>query len=284
MDMETKLSFLKPGISIFLFCIILCSCSSPRYVYTPPAQNVPVFTQKGDSKLGAYYSMSPGGENDNPEDSYKDNVNGLDLQAAYAISDQFAVQASYAGRSEKTEGSLSTSSIPGPLIKYDRKTYEGGIGYYKALNVKKSVYFQVFAGFGAGRFNFTDNGYSDISTTYSRYHNARVNKYFLQPAFILLNNGFSMAFTTRATVIKYGGIKTNYSPAELDSYNLVGLSNSPFLLVEPTVTASYQLKKLNGIRFEAQIGTATIVKNLYYDIRHLNFSIGTVFDFGKKIF
>ena len=75
-------------ISIAVICC--CSCSSPRFIYSPSPPNNPYFKETGDSKLAAYYSS---GGDDNKNTGHKNN--GLDLQAAYAISDHWALTAGF---------------------------------------------------------------------------------------------------------------------------------------------------------------------------------------------
>ncbi|MEI9958043.1 MAG: hypothetical protein WDM90_17465 [Ferruginibacter sp.] len=42
-------------------CLLLFSCYTPRYVYSPSAHNVPVLLKKGDSKIAANYSANLAG-------------------------------------------------------------------------------------------------------------------------------------------------------------------------------------------------------------------------------
>ena len=77
----------------YLFAgLLLSSCYTPRYVYSPSAHNVPLFSKKNDSKIAANYSsnLSLANSSENENDSY-----GFDLQGAYAISDHWALQANY---------------------------------------------------------------------------------------------------------------------------------------------------------------------------------------------
>lgn len=49
---------LLPSLIFICFTIIMASCNTPRYIYSPFAHNVPVLTKKGDSKIGAVYSTN----------------------------------------------------------------------------------------------------------------------------------------------------------------------------------------------------------------------------------
>src|SRR6185436_15498399 len=106
----------KTLICAFAISIALTSCRTPRFVYSPAPPNNPYFREKGESKIAAYYSTAAD-ENDLQQE-YND---GLDLQAAYAVSDHFALTADYFKRNEKDvfkdyDRSLFDSSV----IRYDR--------------------------------------------------------------------------------------------------------------------------------------------------------------------
>ena len=62
------------------------------------------------------------------------------------------MQVSHFQRWETTTG--GTDSV---AIKYRRNLTEIGGGYYYALNEDKKTFIQLFAGFGLGRFSFTDH-------------------------------------------------------------------------------------------------------------------------------
>lgn len=71
--------------------ILFLSCYTPRYVYSPPAQNVATLTQKGDSRLAILYSTNAGSNNEIVEIG-KATSNGLDVHSAYAISNHVITQ------------------------------------------------------------------------------------------------------------------------------------------------------------------------------------------------
>ncbi|MEO7767756.1 MAG: hypothetical protein ABIS01_10030, partial [Ferruginibacter sp.] len=75
-------------ISVAFVC-----CNTPRYMYSPSAQNVPVLVKKGDSKVSANYSSDLSGNpfTSSPGTSNKKKSSGFDLQGAVAITDNFAI-------------------------------------------------------------------------------------------------------------------------------------------------------------------------------------------------
>ena len=82
-------------LSFTSLLFITCSCTTPRYIYSPSAQNVPVLTKKGDSKLGGVYSTNFVGEEKRDGKVIDNRSRGYDLHAAVAITDNFAVQAGH---------------------------------------------------------------------------------------------------------------------------------------------------------------------------------------------
>jgi hypothetical protein len=81
--MKNKKLMLLPIITIAFF-----SCRTPRFIYSPAPPNNPYFREKGESKLAAYYSV--GADDDESAEEYNE---GFDLQAAFAISNHFALTA-----------------------------------------------------------------------------------------------------------------------------------------------------------------------------------------------
>ena len=260
---------------IFFTVILLAvSCTTPRYVYSPAAQNVPVLTQKGDSKIGAMYSTNFVGEERRDGKVIDNRSRGLDVHGAYAISDHFAVQANYFARWERTEGGPDSINVS-----YKRYLGEIGIGYYLPVNDKKNVFFQFFAGVGLGNFSFTDTDRFG-----NNYHQSNITKVYLQPAILFRSKGsFTSSISVRGSIISYSKIKTSYSATELDDYKLDRLSSREKIFIEPGFTGSFGFKNLPGIRLEFQGGLSFLLSRTFVDYRFINLSLGTWFDIGAII-
>jgi len=266
----------------FAFLIFyLSSCYTPRYVYSPTAHNVPVFTKKGDSKLAANYSFNL--SNNTVKDSVpvKAKARGYDLQAAYAFTNHWAMQANYFHRAERNAGDFDSGIRDSVVINYTRSLTEIGVGYFSLLKNQQSV-LQVFAGVGFGKFSFTDDGKDQNRVLRSRYHTMQVTKIFIQPAFTVRGGkNFSATFSSRHSIIYFKNISTNYTAAELDNYKLDSLSYSPRVFWEPAVINTFGIKKLPGLRFEFQAGFAFLISRRFADARAFNFSGGLLFDLPK---
>ncbi len=254
--------------------IIIASCNTPRYVYSPSAHNVPVLTKKGDSKLGAFYSTNFSGEREIDGQWIDERTRGVDVHGAVAISDHFAIQANYFYRWEKTTGGNDSATL-----RFNRNLGEVGIGYYLPMTPKKNVIFQLFGGGGIGKFSFSDNSVNGYN-----FHDADITKLYIQPAFIFRSNGsFSSSISLRSSILQFRNIKTSYSYNQLVDYNLDSLNRRAKWFFEPAFTGSFGFKGVPGFRIEFQWGLSLLASRKYIDYRMMNFSIGTWFDIGKVI-
>ena len=263
---------LSPCLFLTFIIFIAASCSTPRYIYSPSAHNVPVLTKKGDSKIGAVYSNNAVGQEKKNGVEIDNRSRGYDLQGAVAITNNFAVQASHFYRWEKTEGGPDSITI-----KYKRNLTEIGLGYYLPINDKKNTFFQVFAGAGLGRFSFTD-----VDKTGAYFHQANITKIYLQPAVLFKSKGsFTTSVAVRFSGINYSKIKTNYNASQLKEYYLDDLSGRLKWFFEPATVSSFGFKNVPGLRFEVQGGLSFLMARNYVDYRKFNFSIGTWVDMGS---
>jgi hypothetical protein len=233
---------------------------------------VPVLTKKGDSKVGAVYSTNITGEQKKNGVTIDNRSRGIDAQAAWAISDNWAVQASHFYRWEKSTGGSDSLTL-----KYQRNLTELGIGYYMPVNENKNIFFQFFVGAGLGKFSFTDKdkfGYN--------FHEANITKIYLQPAMLFRSKGsFTNSISVRGSIINYRNIKTSYSTSQLEDFKLDNLTNRSKLFIEPAYTGSFGFKNLPAVRLEFQAGLSFLVARNLVDYRVFNFSAGTWLDLGS---
>ena len=258
-----------------IFCTFsIVGCISPKFVYAPSAANVPVITEKGESKLGAVYSS----HNTNLR---REKARGVDVQGAYALSNNLAIQAAYMYRGERRDNSAESTTFFDKL-KYERNLTELGLGYYTAINNEKNLYAQVFAGGGIGKFKFTDAGSEILGDV--RFHNADISKVYLQPAMLYFPaKKFSISGALRFSNIKYKNIQTNYTASELVDNNLKDLNNKNLLFWEPALGFNYRITSLPALSLEMQFGTVVLLSSntVPYAYRTGVFSIGANVDFSK---
>lgn len=262
------------------------SCYTPRYMYSPPAQNVPVLVNKGDSKLGVYLSSNLSGKTYYNNSESENKNRGYDLQGAYAFTNDFAVQANYFNRRESNNGFHDLSGLDSSFINYKRNLTEIAIGFFTPIDNNKQVMFQIFGGIGGGQFSFTDNGklQGGAGIDYYRSHQATITKLFFQPAFMFRSKGiFAISLSSRFSFIKFGNIKTNYTPEELIDYKLSGLNKATNYFWEPAFTNTFGFKKLPGVQLEYQFGSSILVSGPYIKHRALNFSLALLLDIPKLL-
>ncbi|MDB5201949.1 MAG: hypothetical protein JWQ27_1358 [Ferruginibacter sp.] len=266
-------------------CLLLfCSCYSPRYVYSPAAHNVSFLTKKNETKLAANYSTNIVGHNSEGSKVTKNSASGLDAQAAYALNKRWFLQASYYSRKEQNDGDYSFRNQDSSILHYKRKLLETGLGYNFPIDARRNANFQLAGGIGFGRFRIDDAGTDANQLPYTRFHDARVTKFYIQPAIVVGGaDVFAAAFSSRFSFIKYHGIKTDYTPTELNNYKLDSLTYRLASFWEPAFVSSFGFKKLPGLRLEGQMGLSILMSKNFVDARVFNFSAGIVLDLPRLL-
>ena len=255
--------------------LLLNSCYSPRYVYSPATQNIPLVHKKNDVKVAAYISSGLGS---NDFQVYKKSSNiGLDVHTAYAFTNHFAAIINYYNRWEYNGVDNDVIRGDSITINYKRHLFEFGGGYFTMLDSANTA-IQLFGGLGFGNFQINET-IARNRTSAGRFHRSTVTEVFIQPVIISgYNKKFTAAFSSRFSAIFYGNIKTDYSDAELKQYFLYGLSPSPVFFWEPAMDYTYGSKKLPGVRIELQIGLSILMNRRFVDYRTINMALGLTSD------
>jgi hypothetical protein len=161
-------------ILLFTFSMALVSCRTPRFVYSPAPPNNPYFKTKGESRLAGYYST--GGDDNKLTGEY---ANGLDLQAAFALSNYWALTADYFKRNEKDIFyDYNRRHFDSSVIRYNRNLTNFGAGYFIPVTKDQRIFMNLFGGTGFGKFSFTDKGIDSIRMNYSRNYNSNTTKWY----------------------------------------------------------------------------------------------------------
>ncbi len=258
------------------------SCTTPRYVYSAPTQNVPVITKKGDFAFGGFIAAGSGSASSTPRitEGYS---RGSDFQIAYALTNRFAIMLNEFRRSENR---TSISTREGEItLDYKRRLTEYGAGYlFPKKKTYSNTYFQIFVGAATGKFSINENGISN-NFGYTRFHQSNISKWFIQPAVILSPGNFAASFSSRFSSVKYRNINTDYDELELREYFLENLNLSPLYFWEPAAGMSYDVLKHKGLRFEMQVGLVILLNKRFADYRTTNLALGVKLDnnlFRKK--
>jgi hypothetical protein len=263
-------------VSLFFICTFMLSCYSPRYVYTPTTQGIPLLHNKNDLEFSGFYAGSINVFRE------KGNSNsGFDLHVAWAFSNHFAAMLNQSFRWEKNGGNDSFFPTDSSLLSYNENFTEFGLGYFTPVAYNDKMQLQIFGGLAFGSSHITDNYFSN-GVNSLKYHNSNVTKIFLQPAIIYtpLKN-FSTALGSRFTEIIFAHIRTNYTPTELDNYILDSLTTSPVFFWEPTVSYTFGFKKLPlKVRIDGSI--AVLLNHRFVEHRTGNIGVGIIADIAKK--
>ena len=184
-------------IGVTLITMLATACTS-RY-YVPNQHNVPLFHEKGDLRLSAGAS---GG----------DDVSGIEVQGAYAVTKQLGVIGNlFVARSGSNSGSH------GYFL-------EGGPGYFRTLS--RRVAFETYGGAGVGR---AVNQYGSDNSS-----DLRFSRYFIQPDIGFRGRIVEAAVSLRTAGLHYSSIRTSFAtaPATNDAVEYIRQHPSS-LLIEP---------------------------------------------------
>ncbi len=266
---------------LFLVLVIatLSSCTTHRYIYSASPANNPYFTEKGESKLTGYYSSSDANR------LTGEYARGVDLQAAYAVGNHWALTMGYFNRREKDV--FNFSGYDGPfdssIINYKRNLFDIGAGYFIALNTKKTITFNFYGGMAFGKFSFVDNGQAN-SMDYSRYHNSAITKWFFQPAINFMPGEYvRFSFLLKNSFVHYGNIQTSYTAEEQSYFSLDKIANRTISFGEPELNIQFGLPAYPWVKLDAAFSGASYRSWMgsRLDVRSNNASIGLTFDFSK---
>lgn len=256
------------GLLILSISTLMASCTQPRYVYNPPVRNLHYFKQKGQVKLAADWATGPSRNDGGGSDSYD---HGFDLQAAYAVSDHWALMASYYNRKESDNISIFSSSSINQYSKidYKRNGYEFAASYFRPLSTTKESFFHLDGGIGFANNSLVDKGTFD-SLGMTRNYSDKMSRIFFQPGFYTILDGFQFGMGARIQWQFFNNVQTSYRPAELAAYSLSGLNQ--IFNFEPYLSIRYSAPSLPWLAGEMQTGFTTVDKGYY--VRAGFFSIG----------
>jgi hypothetical protein len=263
---------MKKFLLIIFISVGFISCYSPRYVYSPSTQNIPLLKQKNDVEASVFYAGSY-----NIFASRENYNRGLDLHSAYAVSDHVGLMLNESIRWERN-GNSDTHPRDSSSLFYKRNFTELGIAYYTGLGKSGKSQFQVFGGMALGKSKISDH-YIFSGMPVEKFHNSHVTKIFIHPALIgNFSNNFSLAFASRITMAYFSNIQSNYTSVELEDYQLDSLSLSPLIFWEPALNLTFGFPDV-PVKFRFQMGLSALVSKRFYWHRNSNVGVGIVYDF-----
>ncbi|HEX2984090.1 MAG TPA: hypothetical protein VHO28_11160 [Ignavibacteriales bacterium] len=166
-----KRTFCKFFIIISSFTLSACAS-----VYVPNAVNVPMLDKAGDVQLGAHTG-----------------INGFDLQASAAITDNFAVMLNGAFLSET-----------GDTNNYRKRKFgEIGLGYFTSF--REMGRFEVYAGYGVGKTSAMDD--FEIPGVWTNYAEGSYSRIFVQPSIGMESKVVDFGLAMRVAYVQIYSLK-----------------------------------------------------------------------------
>ncbi|MEO8765918.1 MAG: hypothetical protein ABI416_16575 [Ginsengibacter sp.] len=267
---------MKKYFCLLLVPVIVSACYSPRYIYSPPTQNIPLLTKKNDLQVSGFYAGSL--------NTFKEKGNynrGFDLHSAWAVSNHFAIMLNESARWEKNGGNDSFFPNDSSHLSYKRNFTEAGAGYFTSPAENIDLQFQLFAGAAFGASKIYDDFVSN-NVTVKKYHYSRVTKFFIQPAvtYSLFKNS-STGLSLRFTAVSFTHIRTNYTFEELDNYILDSIGVTPVFFWEPAVDYTVSFRKF-PIKFQLQGSLTILLNHRFVEHRNANVALGAIYNFRKN--
>jgi len=239
-------------------CIMLSATSCVHYYYAPNSNNVPLFKEKNEMRIQAQYSTV------GPVSDYTDAIGGFEIQSAYAVGNHTAVQLNFLHANYDDEYGSG-----------DGNYIEAAAGYFRP-SVDKHWIFETYAGLGTGSVNSTyimDYNSQDAKTS--------ITKFFIQPSFGYTSDYFSMAFSSKFSLVNFGvtssSLTKENNPTDYD-YVESFKKGKPYFWWEP------------GIMIRAGFKNVQAVTQIIYSVQgnsglpfcNLNYSLGIVLPFNTK--
>jgi hypothetical protein len=181
---------------LFFYSFFFSSCA--HMYYSPNSSNVPLFREKGEARINAYYS---GG----------DEVEGAEFQGAMAVSNHIGIMLNTAFVGSKDGDDKGN----GYLI-------EGGAGYFSKIGDEGGV-FETYGGLGIGNASNTyyTGGSSEVGIT----------KFFLQPSI-----GYTHKIVDVGFASKFSAAMLNIKSGDENNFDLLYIKDNPTsFLWEPSL-------------------------------------------------
>ncbi len=264
------------GLALLYISFVFYSCYSPRYIYSPPIQDVPSLNKKNDAEISAFYAGTFDLLNKKGDNSY-----GFDMHAAWAFSNHFAAIIHETIQRENNDANDTYFYGDTSALSYKINATEIGAGYFSSLTENNKMRFQAFAGAAFGSLQIGD-AYVSGNVFTNKFYNSKVTKFFVQPSFLYnATPNFSTALSSRFTELLFTHIKTNYTKEEEDNYILDSVGTAPVFFWEPAITYTFSLKKF-PIKFRLQGTLAVLINHQFVQYKTANVGVGLVATIDKK--
>jgi hypothetical protein len=243
-----------PFVLLLVFLVTGCK----HVYYLPNTQQVPMFRQKGESRI----AFQLGGASE---------CSSREINAAYAVTNHLAVMANYMA----VRGGESSQNSDWGKGNY----YEAAIGYYKPL---RNIY--TFESYVGGSYSSQTHQYTSFgfygANGYGGSSSLSFSKLFIQPSIGVNLKGVALALSTRISKIHFYNINNQIlSTTGTEFQRLNSISNHPnSILLEPAFTVRGGWKYIN-LQLQLQLSSNLTNKDLLFE--NSNTSIGICFNFSN---
>lgn len=245
----------KLPLVVLLSAMVNCGCS--HYYYVANVQNVPLFQEKEDLRVSAFFG---GGD-----ESYS-----IELQTAYAAGEKVGLMADLM---TAWGGKVSDND-------YGRGTYvDGAIGYFKPL--RETLVFEIYGGIGVSsqhhQYDQVDYNYWTGTIVSQDKGSSRLSfvKVFIQPSLGYKFHAFEAALSARTCLLSYTRIINNSTIADLNN-----IDDKIHHLIEPALTMRAGWK---NIKLQAQFSISYYLGEPgFFSYEGVHLSGGFVFTIPTK--
>lgn len=223
---------------------ILSACN--QHIYVPNTVNEPLLKEKHE---------------------FKGSISPTNFQAAFAVSNNIAIMAN---GQYVYDFDIDVDDEDGDDLFVDDNTrggvIEGAVGFFKPLDPKKRMVFDVYAGYGNGSFKTLSDDYEStpdpsIPDYLLRTH---FNKFFIQPGIGLSHPVIEAAFTSRISLLKFYSLHAGAKAFENNPdrrINYMSIGNKVLPLYEPAFTFRVGYKY---VKFQMQLMFSMLLNDETY--------------------
>lgn len=226
--------------------------SCDRHIYVPNTVNTPLLKEKHE---------------------FKGSISPHNLQAAFALSDHIAIMANgqyvyrfdWNERQDNDDDIFIDQHVRGGLV-------EGAVGYFTPMDQRKRMIFEVFGGYGNGRFKTQAQKFSD-NTTYQPDDlqlSSHFSKVFVQPGIGFVHPIFEAGFSSRFSLLNFYNMRTGpraFENRPNDKERFLRISHQPLVAFEPAFTCRVGYKYA---KFQLQLLFCTLINEEDYPSSYSN--------------
>ncbi|MBC9934888.1 hypothetical protein [Chitinophaga qingshengii] len=213
---------------------VLGFTSCTKHIYAPSAANAPLLKEKNEFKA----SISP-----------------YNLHTAYAITNNVAVMANgqYVYQVNAGETNYPSDDL---FVNGDLRGGMGelAVGFFKPLDRKKRMVFDVYAGGGMGGFKTLAAGADQEGVNKEDYRlKNRFSKIFIQPSIGFVHRAFEAGFTSRFSCVNFYDTHIGahaFDNKENAKSDFLRIADKPTVFYEPTFTIRAGYKY---VKFQSQL-------------------------------